>query len=171
MPYIKEVLIDVITGVSVKESSSTTDHALEDGEQITDHVKSDPTTISLSGVILDNMDEKVLKLRKYRESGEVISYNYMSPLSNMIITGFSRDYSKDIKDGYAFTMSLKQIKMAKVAKFVVLSSTVKKQTKAVSNKGRQQTKKTQNAVSVAKKKKYTKSSKRKVTSTGAVMTQ
>lgn len=68
MPYIKDVLIDVITEVSFSESSSTTDHALEDGEQITDHVKADPITISISGVILDEAEERVLKLRKYRLS-------------------------------------------------------------------------------------------------------
>ena len=155
MPYIKDVLIDVITKVSMPESSTTTDHALEDGEQITDHVKSNPITISLTGIILDDTQEKVLKLRKYREAGEIIDFDYMTSLKHVVITDFSHDYEAKIKDGYAFTMTLKQIKVAKVAKFVSVSIPVKKQTKTVSKKGRQQTKKTPTSASKTNKSKYT----------------
>ncbi|MFJ6210599.1 phage baseplate protein [Lysinibacillus sp. NPDC092081] len=155
MPYIKDVLIDVITGVSAPESSTTTDHALEDGEQITDHVKSNPITISLTGIMLDDTEAKVLKLREYREKGEIIDFNYMTTLKHVVITDFNRDYGAKNKDGYAFTMTLKQIKVAKVAKFVSVSVPVKQQTKPVSKKGRQQTKKTPKSTSKSSKKKYT----------------
>ncbi|MFF5994284.1 phage baseplate protein [Lysinibacillus sp. KU-BSD001] len=155
MPYIKDVLIDVITDVSMPESSTTTDHALEDGEQITDHVKADPITITLKGVILDDTEEKVLKLREYREKGEIIEYDYMTALKNVVITNFARDYSSSIKNGYAFTITLKQIKVANVAKFVSVSVPIKQQTKAVTNKGRQQTKKTPTATSKTNKTRYT----------------
>lgn len=154
MPYIKDVLIDVITKVSMPETSTTTDHALEDGEQITDHVISNPITISISGVILDETEEKVLKLREYREKGEVIDFDYMTSLKHVIITDFSRDYEAKIKDGYAFTMMLKQIKVGKVAKYMNVSIPVKQQTKAVTKKGRQQTKKTQKSSNKTTKEKY-----------------
>lgn len=140
MPYIKEVYIDVITNVSSNESSSTTDHALEDGEQITDHVKSDPITISINGVILDDTEQKVLKLREYREKGEIIDYDYMTSLKMMVITSFNRDYSSEIKDGYAFTMTLKQIQVGKVAKTVNIPPDIARQMREVTNKGRQEAK-------------------------------
>lgn len=154
MPYIKDILIDVITKVSMPETSTTTDHALEDGEQITDHVKSNPITISITGVILDENEEKVLKLREYREKGEVIDFDYMTSLKHVVITDFSRDYEAKIKDGYAFTMTLKQIKVGKVAKYISVSIPVKQQTKAVTKKGRQQTKKTQTSSNKTTKEKY-----------------
>lgn len=155
MPYIKDVLIDVITKVSMPESSTTTDHALEDGEQTTDHVKSNPITISLTGVILDETEAKVLKLREYREKGVIIDFDYMTKLNHVVITDFNRDYEARVKDGYAFTMTLKQIKVGKVAKFVSVSIPVKKQTKAVTKKGRQQTKKTPTTTAKTTKEKYT----------------
>lgn len=155
MPYIKDVLIDVITKVSMPESSTTTDHALEDGEQITDHVKNNPITITLTGVILDETEAKVLKLREYREKGTIIDFDYMTKLNHMVITDFNRDYEARVKDGYAFTMTLKQIKVGKVAKFVSVSIQVKKQTKAVTKKGRQQTKKTPTTTAKTTKEKYT----------------
>lgn len=140
MPYIKDVLIDVITDVSPSESSTATDHALEDNSQISDHVKNNPTTLSITGVINDDTEQKVLKLREYREKGEIFLFDYMTNYGNVIITDFKRDYSADIKGGYAFTMTLKQIKIAKVAQFVAVqqSTAVKQQTKPVTNKGRQQ---------------------------------
>ncbi|OXS74919.1 hypothetical protein B1B04_08505 [Lysinibacillus sp. KCTC 33748] len=154
MPYIKDVLIDVITNINIPESSTTTDHALEDGEQTTDHVISNPITISLTGVILDATEAKVLKLREYREKGVIIDFNYMTALKHVVITDFNRDYEAKIKDGYAFTMTLKQIKVGKVAKYVSVSIPVKKQTKPVTQKGRQQTKKTPTANSKSNKTKY-----------------
>ncbi|MFJ7663751.1 phage baseplate protein [Lysinibacillus sp. NPDC097162] len=154
MPYIKDVLIDVITKVSMPETSTTTDHALEDGEQITDHVISNPITISITGIILDETGEKVLKLRGYREKGEIIDFDYMTSLKHVVIIDFSRDYEAKIKDGYAFTMTLKQIKVATVAKYVSVSVPVKQQTKAVTKKGRQQTKKTQTSSTKTTKQKY-----------------
>lgn len=178
MPYIKDVLIDVISGVSPTESSTATDHALEDNSQISDHVKNNPTTLSITGVIHDDTEQKVLKLREYREKGEIFTFDYMTNYGSVIITDFKRDYSADIKDGYGFSMTLKQIKIAKVAKFVEVkqSQPVKRQTKPVANKGRQQPKKTQKAVAAASKTKYTKipatkSAQRKVVGNGLVMTQ
>lgn len=155
MPYLKDVYIDVITDVSFSESSTTTDHALEDGEQITDHVVSNPITISLTGVILDDTENKVLKLREYLQKGEILTYDYMSGLQTVVITDFKRDYSAKIKDGYAFTMSLKQIKLAKVAQFVPVTTSIQEQTKSVTSKGRQQTTKTPTADTTNTKSKYT----------------
>lgn len=168
MPYLKDVYIDVITDVSFSETSTTTDHALEDGEQITDHVVSNPITISLKGIIKDDTENKVLKLRDYRQKGEILTYDYMSQLQTVVITDFKRDYSANVKDGYAFTMLLKQIKLAKVAQFVPVTVPVQEQTKTVTSKGRQQPKKTQTATATDTKSKYTNT---KTASNGRVMTQ
>ena len=78
MPYIAGVLIDIITDVKPNETSSTTDHALEDLSQISDHVINNPTTISLSGVIYDDSDVKVEALRKARENGTIFNFDYMN---------------------------------------------------------------------------------------------
>ncbi len=156
MPYIGDVLIEVIEDINFSESSATTDHALEDGEQITDHVEGKPITFSIKGVIKDDTESKVLKLRKYRESGEILNFDYMTQLKNVVITDFGRNYNKDIKDGYSFSMSLKQIKIAKVASVVTVKlPVVKRQTKVVTNAGRKQVKKTASSKTKEVKKKYT----------------
>lgn len=165
MPYIKDILIEVITDVGVSESSTSTDHALEDGEQISDHVQSDPITLSLSGTLYGDHEQKVLKLREFREKGEIFTFDYMTNYGNVIILDFNRDYTSSVKDGFNFTMTLKQIKLAKVAKTVAVKVPVKRQTKAVTKKGRKQPKKTVKSASKATTNKYKMPPKKYVNST------
>lgn len=145
MPYIGGVEIESITSESLKENTQTTDHALEDGEQITDHFNNDPIEISIEGYIRDESDEKLLKLRAMREKGTVLSYNYQSRLEKMLITSFTPSKNKDIKNGYLFSMTLKQIKMVKAPSVVRVTKAVKKQSKAVTNKGKKKVKSVQKA--------------------------
>ncbi|RYI25202.1 hypothetical protein EVU96_24875 [Bacillus infantis] len=140
MPNIGDVLIDVISNVRLGENSSTTDHALEDGEQITDHVESSPITLEVEGIILDKADEKLLKIRKYRQTGEILSFNYRSKLQRVVITSFTPEYDKTVKDGYYFSMSLKQIRVAKAPSIINVSKDIKQQVQKVSNAGRKQLK-------------------------------
>jgi hypothetical protein len=138
MPYLGDVFIDSITSVELGESSSTTDHALEDGEQITDHIENAPITLKIEGVILDKTDSKLLKLRNYRQKGEILTFNYQSKLETVVITSFSPSYSKKVKEGYAFNMSLKQIRLAKAPNIINVSTDVARQMNQVANAGRKQ---------------------------------
>lgn len=141
MPKIGDVLLDVIKDEDLNESSTTTDHALEDGEQITDHVENDPITLTVTGIVIDRNDTKLLKLRQYRQSGKLLSYNYRSRLETVLITSFNTKKHKDIKDGYDFTMNLKQIKMSKAPNVIRVSVPVKKQVKPITKVGKKTVKK------------------------------
>ncbi|MEV9639471.1 phage baseplate protein [Mammaliicoccus sciuri] len=143
MPYLGDILIEVIQEESLDESSTTTDHALEDGEQISDHIENDPITLSITGVIIDPNDEKLLKLREYRQKGKVLDYSYRSRLKTVLITSFKPVKGKDIKDGYRFSMTLKQVQFSKAPNVIRVSVPVKKQVKKVTSKGKQTVKKAQ----------------------------
>jgi hypothetical protein len=138
MPYLADVFIDNIESVELGESSSTTDHALEDGEEISDHIENAPITLRLSGVILDKTDGKLLKLRNYRQKGEILSFNYRSKLETVVITDFTPSYDASVKDGFRFSMSLKQIRLAKAPNIINVDAFVKQQIAAVANAGRKQ---------------------------------
>lgn len=142
MPFIGGVEIDVITSENLNESSKTTDHALEDGEQISDHVNADPINLALVGVIIDPNDEKLLKLREFRQKGELLSYNYRNRLETVLITSFNTKRDPSVKDGYSFTMTLKQIRLVKAPNMIRVSVPVKKQVKAITKAGKKSVKKT-----------------------------
>lgn len=141
MPYLGDVFIDVIEEFSFDESAETTDHALEDGEQITDHIDFKPITMSLKGIIKDEDESKRAKLREYMQKGEVLSFQYVSKLDTCVITSFQASYAKGTKDGYTFTMGLKQIRFVQVKNNARVSKSVKRQTKSKTNAGRKQVKK------------------------------
>lgn len=159
MPYIGDILIDVITSEDLSETSKTTDHALEDGEQITDHVDNEPIILSITGIILDPNDEKRLKLRKFRQEGKLLSYNYQSRLETVLITSFNSSRDASIKDGYTFSMTLKQVRLVKTADTIRVTVKVKKQVKEVSKIGKKKVKKTNSKTT---KKKVTSKTKPKV---------
>lgn len=160
MPFIGDVLIDIIEREDLNESTDTTDHALEDGEQITDHAYNKPIILNISGVVIDPSDEKLLKIRKYREGKEVISYSYRSRLETVLITAFNSKRDARHADGYTFNMTLKQIRIVKAADVVRVSVPVNKQLKAVTSVGKKKVKKTSSKTS---KKKTTTKSKPKIT--------
>lgn len=141
MPYLGGILINTISSEDLNETSTTTDHALEDGEQISDHVENQPISLSLTGMILDPNNEKILKLREFREKGEILSYNYRNRLENVLITSFNSKHDAKTKDGYTFTMTLKQVRLVKAANVIRVTVPVKKQVKDVSKVGKKKTKK------------------------------
>lgn len=145
MPYLGDILIDVIRNEDLTESSETTDHALEDGEQISDHVNHKPIELNVSGYINDPSDEKLLKIRKYREDKKILTYRYRNHLKKVLITSFNSNKSAKTAEGYEFDMTLKQIRFVKAPSVVSVSPSTKRQAKTVSNKGKQKVKKMQKA--------------------------
>lgn len=142
LPMLGDVLIDVVLSEDLAESSSTTDHALEDGEQITDHVNNDPIVLNIEGFIRDSTDQRLLKLRNYREKGKLLSYNYRNRLETVLITSFNSKKDVKVSDGYTFTMTLKQVRLARAPNIVRVSAPVKKQLKTIESVGKKQIKKT-----------------------------
>lgn len=141
MPKLGDVVIDLIETVDRDTGAKASEHALEEGEPITDHVEADTKTISISGIIKDKTGSKRTKLEKYEADGKLLTFNFTSRLENVIIDKFSSKTSAEVKDGYEFSMSLKQIKIAKKAGTVKVKAKAKQRTKKKKNAGRVQVKK------------------------------
>lgn len=112
---------DVSYGVNV------TEHTVESGIAISDHVKKNAIEISISGEIVgkkvkngnavtyQNASSVLGKLREMHHKGTVCKYAGRVSLSNCLITDFSVGTSADIWGGYSFSMTLKQIRTAKTS--------------------------------------------------------
>jgi len=139
--------------VSRSGDASASDHALEDGEPITDHVKAGTKTIDVSGFIIDKTGSKRAKLEKYRDDGKLLDFNFTSRLQNAIILKFDTTDSAEIKDGYKYTMSLRQIKVAiKAGSVKTVEPKAQQRTKKKKNAGRVQPKKKNKSTKKVKKK-------------------
>lgn len=98
---------------SVSSDIEVSEHPVEKGLDITDNVKKNPLTISLSGEIVGkNAAKKVKKIRTCHRKGKFVTYIGKTILKNAIITKFDVSYTNTIWGGCNFDMELKQIRLA-----------------------------------------------------------
>lgn len=123
------VYIDMVETESVNYSSSATDNALEDNSAISDHVTNNPTTLSISGFILDEDNTKIKQLNKYRTDATIFDWANVEVLRGVVIEDISPEYTAEIKGGYRYSMSLKQVKTVKRSTKAVTTGQVARMTK------------------------------------------
>jgi hypothetical protein len=111
-----------------------TEHPVETGIEISDHVKRKGATLSLTGEIVGENAASVLsKIKQMHQNGTLCKYAGRTTLANCLITDFSTGHPNTVWGGCEFSMTLKEIRTA---------STSYKKTKNDTNKsGTQQTKK------------------------------
>ena len=94
----------------------STEHPVEKGIDITDHVKENPITLDISGEIVGKAaEEKKAKINALMKKGSLITYVGRNTLVNAQIQSFNTSYSSDIWGGFSFDMQIKQVKIAKPA--------------------------------------------------------
>lgn len=112
-----------------------TQQPVEEGLSLTDHVERKPQVISLSGLLIRPTKERVERLINQLElrmrNGTVITYEGRRIYTNMVIESFDYDADASIGNGYTFSMTLIEVRMAKPS-YV-------KETKPVTTSGSKQT--------------------------------
>lgn len=124
--YIFVIDEDVKRGVSISE------HPVESGLDITDNVKRNPKVISLSGQIVGRNATQIRdKIEALHQKGQFVKYVGQNILSKALITEFDTSHPNTIYGGCAFSMEIKEIRIAKsplVVKKAVVQKQVTKQT-------------------------------------------
>lgn len=108
-----------VTDENIDYNSKTTSHPVEQGIDISDHVKREPIQLSITGKIVDNKAATAKDIfetiKKLQTSGSLITYVGRNSLGNMQIQDFSVSSPNTNWGGYDFDMSLKEIRIAKSA--------------------------------------------------------
>lgn len=111
---------DMSRGVSVSE------HPVEEGLNITDNVKREPKTISISGEIVGKKAKETLeKIEKLHQNGEFVNYIGQNTLKKALITSFDTSHPNTIYGGCSFSMEIKEVRIAKSP--IVIKKTVSQQ--------------------------------------------
>lgn len=160
-------------GVSISE------HPIEKGLPITDNVQREPAELSINGYLVDvgtykTTTQKIkgrkakikkfyrkktasqisVKIRTWLKKGRYVTYKGKSTLKNALITDYQETFSNS---GRAFTMTIKEVRIAKSAyrpkksKKKKTSATKTKTKKKKSNKRYHTVKKGQTLYTIAKK--------------------
>lgn len=97
-------------------SIQASEHSVEQGEDLTDHVRPEAETITLSGVISGRNHKSIVSLIKgWEKSGKAVRYSGRTKLTQCLVSDFSPSYSKDIENGCSFTMTLRKVRIARPA--------------------------------------------------------
>lgn len=129
------VYIDMVEEESTSYSSSATDNALEDNSAISDHVTNNPTTLNISGFILDADGTKIKQINQYRTDATIFDWANVEVLRGVVIEDFSPSHSASIKGGYRYSMTLKQVVTVKRSTQAVTTGQVARMTKNKQNLG------------------------------------
>lgn len=118
MALINNLYVQVINEDWDKSVDSTS-HPVEKGFEVTDSVRKKPKTLSLSGNIVSagNMTAEAIcsKLHEMATAGSLIKFVGRKSASNMQIQSFNESYSNEIWGGFAFSMQLKEVRIAQIA--------------------------------------------------------
>lgn len=94
-------------GVEVSE------HPVEKGFDITDNIKANPKSMSISGKIVGkNASSTLSKIETLHKLGKFVTYVGRNSMSNAIIVDFNTDHPSTIAGGCAFDLTLKEVRIA-----------------------------------------------------------
>lgn len=101
---------DVTRGVEISQ------HPVEEGLDLTDNVKRQPVTLSLSGEIVgENAAQTLSNITDLHQKGKFVSYTGRNIISNALITSFNSGHPNTIFGGCSFDMEITEIRIANPA--------------------------------------------------------
>lgn len=145
-----DIELDVVESEMGDYSAEVTDKPVEQGADISDHMKINNANINLNGVITEEDESMLHQLKELQKTKEPFTYVGRQTLDNVVIENISPNYSVENAEGFDFDIQLKQIRIAYPETFEINvknpktgkqdAKTSTKVTKSTS-KGRQQLKK------------------------------
>ena len=116
-----------------------TDQPIEDGTEITDHVRNEPNTLQVRGKVTgEDAGERFNQLREMRRERQPHLYVGRNYINRMVIEGLDTEHDNNIANGFRFTLRLKQVTISKPSPVKELPVPERSQAKEVENKGREQ---------------------------------
>ncbi len=147
---------------TVNYETDITNEPVEDGEPLTDHVQKKPRILSVGGKIVGKnnteADAKRTKIIRFMEQGKLVKFIGRNIFSGLIAS-FSAEQDYKVANGFIFSMTIKEIKIAKSAFNKKLPKPIKIQIATITIAGEKQTKNKKKKKSKKLKKKPKKPSK------------
>lgn len=137
-----DVEFTVVEIENAKDSATITDNPVESGQDVSDHVKQDPSYINIRGQIIgEDAASNLQKLKKYKEDGALLIYTGRNRYGNMVIEDIDRVHGVQNRTGFSFDIKLKQVRIAtaKEVEIKVVDPVTKAPSKKVSTQVKSKT--------------------------------
>lgn len=134
------VEFDAVTSESVEISSRVTFFAVEDGQDVADHVSLEPESLPISGVIAgEDAFQRLTILRNFRNNKELLTFVSRNVFSNVVIETLTTRHNARTRNGFEFDMTLRRVRISRVRE-VQITPVMRTQVRPVQNQGIQQPK-------------------------------
>lgn len=139
--------MDALIKEKVDYDADVTNKPVEKGEDISDHMKSKPFVVNLSGSIVKDADEKLSLLKKYQDEAEVLTFIGKNTLQKVVITKISTEHPLSNFEGFDYDINLQHVRISSPEMYQIdikhpstgeQSKKVSSKVKSVSNEGRKQ---------------------------------
>lgn len=145
-----DIEFSVVEDEKPRDMVTITDHQVENGQDVSDHIKQESSIIDIVGVIVgDDAADTLSKLQKHQKEGKLSTYIGRNIYQSMAIQTIDRNHGKQIRNGFAYNITLKQVRVstAKEVEIKVVNPVTRQpspktatQVKAKTNNGKQQVK-------------------------------
>jgi LysM repeat protein len=121
-------------------SVNITQHPVESDIDLTDHVERKPTTMEITGKILGPVASDIRdQLVEAMMSGTRLDYIGRNAFRSALLARFSTTHDKDVANGYRFTATLQQVRVAQPSYAPLMNDPILlAEAKDTTNAGRQQ---------------------------------
>jgi len=142
MALLGGVLLNVVYADKPDRQTTVSQHPIEDGNSVADHVERKPLVLSISGVVTGpDAASRLTKLEDMQKKGQLLTYTNRVRYDNMVIESFGTEHGKEVANGFLFSMTLVRVRIMQSSPVKGMALPQRVQSKPVTNKGRQQTKK------------------------------
>src|SRR5690554_83290 len=115
MAMLFDVEIDVVREENLSYRNEISEHAVEDGAAVADHIQQLPRSLSITATIAgSDWESRYERLRELADSQEVGDYVGVTVWENVAIEAFNPSHTKEVANGVVFTATLKQVRVARV---------------------------------------------------------
>lgn len=141
MALLGGVLLNVVYADKPSRQVNVTQHPIENGESVADHVERRPLSLSISGLITGkDAAQRLAKLEDFQKKAVLLTYTHRVRLDNLVIESFDSDHGKETKGGLLFSMRLVKVRLSQASPVKGMKLPERVRNKPTGDKGRQQPK-------------------------------
>lgn len=125
-----EVEFSAVEKEDPANSVEVTEKPVEKGQDVADHVRPKPVSVSIAGVVVGpDAAQKLEKLKQYQRTGQLLTYIGRNLYANMVIEQLNTSHGKNVANGFSFSMVLKHVRIAEPREVAITNVPPKVQTK------------------------------------------
>jgi len=118
----EEITLDVVIDEGPEFNSEVSDHPIEDGASVSDHVSLRPISVPMNGVIAgDEAADKIATLRRWRNERHRLRFVGRNIFRNYVISELQTEHDVSVRDGFRFRLVLQEVKIVKPAVAEIVS--------------------------------------------------